>query len=333
MNQTAKPDLPACVINCCVYDTQGRRRDITLDAISDVLAVDDGSFLWVGLYQPAEEILDKLQEEFGLHDLAIEDAKNAHQRPKIETYGNTLFLALHTAQAQGEDIRYGETLAFLGRRFLVTVRHGASLSYAPARARVEREPELLALGPSYGLYAVLDFIIDNYMPVVEGFKDTLTRLEKDIFSDSYRRETIVRLYDLKRDLTFMRLAVSPLQDVLAQLQRSNTTLIPDEVKLYLRDVYDHAARLNDSIDALRDMLGTAMNVNQSLVTLAQGEVVKRLAGWAALLAAPTLIASWYGMNFDNMPELHGKYGYFVLIGIVAVVCLVLYRYLKKVRWL
>lgn len=333
MNPTAKSDLPACVINCCVYDTQGRRRDISLDAISDVLAVDDGSFLWVGLYQPSDEILDKLQEEFCLHDLAVEDAKHAHQRPKIETYGNTLFLALHTAQTHGDEIRYGETLAFLGRRFLVTVRHGASLSYAPARARVEREPELLALGPSYGLYAVLDFIIDNYMPVVEGFKDTLTLLEKDIFSEDYKRETLVRLYDLKRDLTFMRLAVSPLQDMLAQLQRSNSALIPDEVKLYLRDVYDHAARLNDSIDALRDMLGTAMNVNQSLVTLAQGEVVKRLAGWAALLAAPTLIASWYGMNFGNMPELHGKYSYFVLIGVVAVVCLVLYRYLKRVRWL
>jgi magnesium transporter len=333
MNQTAKPDLPACVINCCVYDTQGRRRDITLDAISDVLAVDDGSFLWVGLYQPAEEILDKLQEEFGLHDLAIEDAKNAHQRPKIETYGNTLFLALHTAQAQGEDIRYGETLAFLGRRFLVTVRHGASLSYAPARARVEREPELLALGPSYGLYAVLDFIIDNYMPVVEGFKDTLTRLEKDIFSDSYRRETIVRLYDLKRDLTFMRLAVSPLQDVLAQLQRSNTTLIPDEVKLYLRDVYDHAARLNDSIDALRDMLGTAMNVNQSLVTLAQGEVVKRLAGWAALLAAPTLIASWYGMNFTHMPELSWILGYPMAMGMMLLSAGLLYVVFKRHNWL
>ncbi len=333
MNPTAKSDLPACVINCCVYDAQGRRRDISLDAISDVLAVDDGSFLWVGLYQPSDEILDKLQEEFCLHDLAVEDAKHAHQRPKIETYGNTLFLALHTAQTHGDEIRYGETLAFLGRRFLVTVRHGASLSYAPARARVEREPELLALGPSYGLYAVLDFIIDNYMPVVEGFKDTLTLLEKDIFSEDYKRETLVRLYDLKRDLTFMRLAVSPLQDMLAQLQRSNSALIPDEVKLYLRDVYDHAARLNDSIDALRDMLGTAMNVNQSLVTLAQGEVVKRLAGWAALLAAPTLIASWYGMNFGNMPELHGKYSYFVLIGVVVLVCLVLYRYLKRVRWL
>ena len=334
MTDTAKPELPACVINCALYDKQGRRSDIGLDAISDVLAHDDGNFVWVGLYQPSDAILDKLQEEFGLHDLAVEDAQRAHQRPKIEAYGNSLFIAVNTAQAEEDNtLGYGETLAFLGPRYLITVRHGASRSYAAARARVEREPELLALGPSYGLYAVLDFIVDNYLPIVSGFKDTLRRLEKDVLSDSYRRDTILHLYDLKRELTYMRVAVAPLQDVLAQLSRTTSPLIPEEVRLYFRDVYDHAVRVNESIDAMRDMLGTAMSVNQSLVTLAQGEVVKRLAGWAALLAAPTLIASWYGMNFHNMPELQGRYSYFVLIGVVAAVCLGLYRYLKKVRWL
>lgn len=334
MTDAAKPHVPACVINCAVYDREGRRNDIGLDAISDVLAHDDGSFVWVGLYQPDDAILDKLQEEFGLHDLAVEDAHKAHQRPKIEVYGNSLFIAVNTAQAENDNtIGYGETLAFLGPRYLITVRHDASRSYSVARARVEREPELLQLGPSYGLYAVLDFIVDNYLPIVNGFKDTLRRLEKDIFSDSYRRDTILHLYDLKRELTYMRVAVAPLQDVLAQLSRTTSPLVPEEVRLYFRDVYDHAVRVNESIDAMRDMLGTAMSVNQSLVTLAQGEVVKRLAGWAALLAAPTLIASWYGMNFHNMPELHGKYSYFALIGVVAAVCLGLYRYLKKVRWL
>ncbi|HWU70819.1 MAG TPA: magnesium/cobalt transporter CorA [Pseudoxanthomonas sp.] len=334
MTDAAKPDVPACVINCAVYDREGRRSNIGLDAISDVLAHDDGSFVWVGLYQPSDAILDKLQEEFGLHDLAVEDAQRAHQRPKIEAYGNSLFIAVNTAQAEEDNtLGYGETLAFLGPRYLITVRHGASRSYASARSRVEREPELLALGPSYGLYAVLDFIVDNYLPIVSGFKDTLRRLEKDVLSDSYRRDTILHLYDLKRELTYMRVAVAPLQDVLAQLSRTTSPLIPEEVRLYFRDVYDHAVRVNESIDAMRDMLGTAMSVNQSLVTLAQGEVVKRLAGWAALLAAPTLIASWYGMNFHNMPELHGRYSYFVLIAVVAAVCLGLYRYLKKVRWL
>jgi magnesium transporter len=334
MNAITPPDdRPACVINCCVYGKHGQRRDINLDAISDVLANDDDSFVWVGLYQPSDDILEKLQEEFSLHDLAIEDAQHAHQRPKAEAYGNSLFIAVHTAQSVQEKIVYGETQAFLGPRYLLTVRHGASLSYATVRARLEREPELLALGPSFGLYAILDFIVDNYLPIVQSFKESLLRLEKDVFNENYHRNTLVRLYELKHQLTEMRLVVTPLQDVLSQLSRSTSPLIPDEVRLYFRDVLDHSVRVNDSTDAMRDMLGTAMSVNQSLVTLAQGEVVKKLAGWAALLAAPTLVASWYGMNFNNMPELHNQYSYFVLIGIVAVVCLVLYRYLKKVRWL
>ncbi|MFT4255664.1 MAG: magnesium and cobalt transport protein CorA [Pseudoxanthomonas sp.] len=327
------PNLPDCVINCCAYSKQGQRRDIGLDDISEVLAIDDGSFVWVGLYQPADEILDKLQEEFHLHDLAVEDASKAHQRPKVEAYGNSLFVAVHTVQTEGERIAYGETQAFLGPRYLVTVRHDASLSYAPARARVEREPELLALGPAYALYAVLDFIVDNYLPVVQTFKDGLGRLEKDVFSETFRRDLLVRLYWLKRQLTDMRGVVAPLQDVLSQLVRSTHPLIPDEVKLYFRDVLDHAVRVNDSIDGMRDMLGTAMNVNQSMVTLAQGEIVKRLGAWAALLAAPTLITSWYGMNFHRMPELDKPYAYPLMIVGVAGVCVGLYWLFKRVRWL
>ncbi|HXH00682.1 MAG TPA: magnesium and cobalt transport protein CorA [Xanthomonadaceae bacterium] len=324
---------PPCVVNCVAYDREGRRRDISLDAISDVLAVDDGSFVWVGLYEPQDTLLDKLQEEFGLHDLAVEDAQHAHQRPKIEAYGNSLFIAVHTAQVVGERIGFGETQAFLGRRYLVTVRHGASLSYAAVRARCEREPELLALGPAYGLYAVLDWIVDNYQPIVEDFRAALDRLEKDIFAETYRRETIVRLYELKRELTQLRLAAAPLQDILAQLTRAHDHLIPDEVRLYFRDVLDHVLRVNDTIDTLREMLGAALSVNLSLVTVSQGEIVKKLAGWAALLAAPTLIASWYGMNFVHMPELAGRYSYAVVLGVAVLVCAVLYRTLKKARWL
>ncbi|MFT4197020.1 MAG: magnesium and cobalt transport protein CorA [Pseudoxanthomonas sp.] len=335
---TRAPDLPQSVINCCMYTKQGRRIDIGLDAISDALANDDDSFVWVGLFHPQEDVLDKMQEEFGLHDLAVEDASVAHQRPKVEAYGNSLFVAAQTVQTidteQGETrIVYGETLAFLGPRYLLTVRHNAALSYASVRARVEREPELLALGPSYCLYAALDFIVDNYLPVVNHFHDVLLQLEKDIFSEDYRRDILVRLYGLKRELTDMRQRTAPMQDVVMALSRSASPLIPDEVKLYFRDVSDHAVRVNDSIDAMRDLLGSAMSVNQSLVTLAQGEVVKKLAGWAALLAVPTLVASWYGMNFVNMPELHRPHAYYVMIAVVAVACIVLYRYLKKVRWL
>jgi magnesium transporter len=326
--------MPGPVVNCVAYDREGRRSEISLEAISDVLAADDGSFVWVGLYEPGDALLDKLQEEFGLHDLAVEDAQHAHQRPKIEPYGDSLFVVAHTAQASGgAGIAFGETHAFLGKRYLVTIRHGVSASYAPTRARVEREPELLSLGPSYCLYAVLDTIVDHYLPIVDAFSDTLGTLEKDIFSEEFHRGTVLRLYALKRELTRMRMAVAPMQDILAQLTRSHPELVRDEVRPYFRDVLDHALRVIESNDTMREMLTAAMSVNLSLVTVAQGEVVKRLGAWAALLAAPTLIASWYGMNFAHMPELAGRWSYAALAGGVAVVCAVLYRMFKRAHWL
>jgi len=330
---SALPVNPACVINCTWYDGNGTPQALALDNISDVLASDAKGFVWVGLYEPDDAVLDKMQEEFNLHDLAIEDTRKAHQRPKIENYGNSLFVVVHTAQVLDERIRYGETHAFLGPRFLLTVRHGASLSYAPVRARLEREPELLAMGPSFCLYSVLDAVVDNYLPITSSFSDTLDMLEKDIFSEDYKRRTVIRLYELRRELNKMRLAVAPLQDALAQLQRNQAQLVNEEVRLYLRDVQDHAARINDAIDTLREMLGTALSVNLSLVTLAQGETVKRLGAWAALLAAPTLITSWYGMNFTGMPELAGRYAYPLLIVGISVTCVVLYRLFKRSGWL
>ena len=326
-----KAGTPACVVNCAVY-RDGRRQDITLDQISEVLAVDDGSFVWVGLYEPDETLLDKLQEEFGLHDLAVEDAHNAHQRPKLEAYGHTLFIAVHTAQLVDEHVRFGETHIFFGQRFLVTVRHGASQSYAPVREKLEREG-LLKLGASVALHGVLDSIVDNYEPIIDDFQDELDDLERAIFAEDFRRETVQRLYTLRKELTQMRTSVAPLQDILSQIMRSETLPIVDETKPYFRDVRDHVNRTIDLIDVLRDTATAAMSTNMAMVNYAQGEVVKKLAGWAGLLALPTLVASWYGMNFEHMPELHTAYAYPVLIGLVLVACVVLYRYLKKVRWL
>lgn len=332
MENAQKPS-PACVVNCVRYGRDGARRDITLDEISDVLAVDDGSFVWVGLYEPEESLLDKLQEEFDLHDLAIEDAHHAHQRPKIEAYGNSLFIAVHTAQALEGKVSFGETHIFVGPRYLVTVRHGTSLSYNAVRARCEREPELLAIGPTYGLYAVLDFIVDNYLPIVDDFREKLNALEQDIFAESFSRDTVRKLYDLKRELTRLRLAVGPMQDITGQLTRVHTNLVGEEMRLYLRDVYDHTLRVNDATDTLREMLTAAMSVNLALVTVAQGEVVKRLAGWAGLLAAPTLIASWYGMNFRHMPELGGRYSYAILVAATAAVVAGLFVVLRRAKWI
>lgn len=327
------PSLPQCVINCAAYGRDGTRRDISLDAISDVLAVDDGSFVWVGLYEPDEGILEKLQEEFCLHDLAVEDAHNAHQRPKIEAYGNSLFVAIHTAQKIDNRIRFGETHIFVGPRYLVTVRHGASISYKGARARMEREPDLLEHGPGAALYAVFDSVVDNFMPIVEGFTQELNELEKDIFAEDFSKETVQELYDLKRELTRLRMAVAPLQDILGQLARSRGGLIDEEIQLYFRDVLDHAVRINETTDTLREMLTAAVSVNLSLVTVRQGETVKRLGAWAALLAAPTLITSWYGMNFKYMPELEGQWSYGILVGVIALTCVVLYAGFKRAKWL
>ena len=331
---TSKPDAaPTPIVNCAAYDRTGQRRDISLDAISDVLAVDDGSFVWVGLYEPEDALLDKLQEEFHLHDLAVEDAQNAHQRPKLESYGSSLFMVLHTAQLTDGHVHFGETHIFVGAHFLITVRHGASESYAQVRKRFEREPEMLAQGPIAALYGILDFIVDNYEPIVEDFRTALDALEHDVFTETYRRDTIVQLYELKKELTQMRLAVAPVQDIVAQVTRTPVLPFSEESKLYLRDVQDHAVRLNESIDTLREMLTAAMGVNMSLAAIGQGEIVKKLAGWAGLLAVPTLVASWYGMNFKHMPELDHPHAYPLLIVVVLVACIILYRYLRKVRWL
>ncbi len=321
------------VVNCIAYRKDGSRiGDVTLDEISDVLAKPD-TFVWVGLHEPDEELLLKLQEEFCLHDLAIEDAHTAHQRTKIETYGDSLFLVVQTAQQIDGNLAFGETHIFLGPRYLVSVRHGASLSYAPARRACEHTPELMALGPSYALYSILDFIVDNLLPIVRASREELQQLEKDIFAEAFKRSTVRRLYNMQRDLMTLRLAVAPMQDIISQLTRLHPNLIPKELRAYFRDVYDHVFRVNEAISAMREMLAAAINVNLSLVTFGQNEVMKKLAGWAAMLAAPTLITSWYGMNFTHMPELTQPWAYPAVIGVVAIVVIGLFVGLKRAKWL
>ncbi|MGH8113503.1 MAG: magnesium/cobalt transporter CorA [Rhodanobacteraceae bacterium] len=321
------------VANCAAYGANGRKiRDITLDEISDFLAQPDG-FVWVGLVEPDEPLLEKLRGEFGLHELAVEDAHTAHQRPKIEAYGDSLFIVAQTAQITNGTIAFGETHIFIGKRYLLTVRHGASLSYVPARRGCEQTPEYLALGPSYALYSILDFIVDNYLPIVQDFKQELQELEHDVFGEVANREVTHRLYDMQRELLTLKLAATPLQDILGQLVRLHPEVIRDEVRPYFRDVQDHVTRVSDAINSMREMLGAAMNVNLSLITVRQNEVVKRLAGWAALLAAPTLLASWYGMNFHNMPELANRYAYPAIIAFTIAVCVTLFIVLKRAKWL
>ncbi len=329
-SQSASPKM---VVNCVAYKNTGKRsREITIEEISDVLQESD-TFIWLGLHEPDETLLWKIQQEFGLHELAVEDALHAHQRPKIEVFDEVLFIAMHTAQFVGRKVEFGETHVFLGKRFLVTVRHGASLSYAPARLHCEQTPHLLKLGPSFGLYSVCDAVVDNFFPIVENFQESLRELEEEIFQDDFDPDTTKQLYRLKRELVKLRLAVSPLQDILNQLVRFHPELIEQDTRPYFRDVCDHAVRMTDTINTLSEMLTAALQLNLSLVSLGQNVVVKRLAGWAALLTVPTLVASIYGMNFEVMPELKWRFGYPAVVFGTLVICGLLYRRLKKANYL
>ncbi|HSB94895.1 MAG TPA: magnesium/cobalt transporter CorA [Spongiibacteraceae bacterium] len=320
------------VINSVAYRDGKRLADIDLDDISDVIK-EPNTFVWVGLHEPEPALLQKMQEEFGLHDLAIEDARDAHQRPKIETYGDSLFIVVKTAEIIDEQVEYGETHFFVGTNFLISVRHGCSQGYIRVRDRCEDLPQMLAKGPGFALYALLDFIVDNYQPIVTGFEAEFDVLESDIFKGQFDNLALERLYDLKIKLMGLRNAVVPIEDVCMQLMRFHPELIPKDVRAYFRDIHDHVVRISEALDNLREMLTTAMQVNLALVTVRQNEVVKRLAGWGAILAVPTVVFSLYGMNFKAMPELDWSFGYPVAVSSTLIGCGLLYRKLKRSSWL
>jgi magnesium transporter len=319
------------VVNSVAYRGGQRLGDVSIDDISEAI-VEPGTFVWLGLHEPDEPLLSKIKEEFGLHELAIEDAHNAHQRPKIEAYGASVFIVLKTAQLEDGKVTYGETHLFVGPNFIVSVRHGSSSSYRQVRERTELNARMLAKGPGFAAYAILDFVVDNFQPVVAQFERTFASLEQDIFRQQFDRLVIERLYDLKSDLLGLRNTALPVSDICAELMRFHENIIPREIRPYLRDVQDHVARLIGSIDNMREMLNTAMQVNLAMVGVGQNEVVKRLAGWAAILALPTVIFSLYGMNFEAMPELNWRYSYPLVLAVTAAGCVLLYRKLRRAGW-
>ena len=320
------------VVNCVVYRHGARVGDIPVEQISDVLE-QPGTFVWVGLHEPDLALLRQVQSEFGLHELAVEDALSAHQRPKLEEYGESLFVVLQTAQWWEDSMHLGETHVFVGKRFLVSVRHGPSMTYAKVRERCEANPGRLAMGPGYALYAVMDFIVDNYAPIVARFSARLEQLESAIFAQSFSRATIEQLYDLKREMQLLRGAAAPVLDICTELMRLHSDIVPKETKEYFRDIRDHARRVVEATDAMREMLTAATQVHLALASVAQNEVVKRLAGWGAILAIPTMVFSLYGMNFEYMPETHSPWGYPLILAGVVLGCAWLYRRLRRVGWL
>ncbi len=323
------------VVNCAEYADGRRVADVHLPDVREVLGLEHPSrFVWIGLHEPNEELMHQVQHQFRLHDLAVEDAHRAHQRPKLEEYGAALFVVLRTAQRDPEGkMAFGETHLFVGPGYLVSVRHGASVPYVDVRQRCESAPHLLRKGPGFVLYAIMDFVVDNYFPIVDELEEALEKLEEDIFGGNYRRETTECIYDLKRDLLGLKRAVSPLIDICNRLTRFDSGLIDAESRPYFRDVYDHVIRINETVDNLRELLNGALEANLSLISIQQNEVTKKLASWAAILAVPTMLAGVYGMNFEFMPELKWSLGYPVAMGVMAVACGALYWRFKKVGWL
>lgn len=306
--------------------------DIDMDGIGEAIRQPD-HFIWLGLREPDPALLASIQNAFGLHELAVEDARSAHQRPKLEEYGDSLFIVLHTAVLANDGIEFGETHFFVGSHFLVTVRHGASLGHSKVRARCEALPHQLAKGPGFALYAIMDFIVDNYIPVLDGLQARFDALESAIFANHPSRQTMEGLYELKRELIQMQGIIMPVIDICNVLMHSHEINIPKDVRLYFRDIADHISRIDRAMDGMREMLIAAMQVHLTFETVRQNEVVKRLAGWGAILAIPTMLFSWYGMNFRHMPELEWEYSYPLVVGGVSIGSLLLYWRLKRSGWL
>jgi magnesium transporter len=322
------------VIAAAAYSAGRKVQDIGIGE-SGEWAAKPGHFVWIGIHEPDERELRELQAQFNLHDLAIEDALKAHQQPKIEQYGDTTFLVLRTAfLLGGERITLGETEIFVGRGYIISVRHGDSASYARVRQCAESAPQRLAHGEDYVVYAIIDFVVDNYMVVIDKLRADFEALEETILKPPLGEAKIVRIYGLRRELQRLRLAVAPTAEVCKRLQHAE--LLPGidpAFKPYYRDVVDHLKRVLEQIDLLLETLSFAFEATLLVESSRQSEISRRLTGWAAILAVPTAIAGIYGMNFEHMPELSWRYGYATVLGVIAVVCSALFVRFRRAGWI
>ncbi|MFP6559109.1 magnesium/cobalt transporter CorA [Paraburkholderia sp. B3] len=324
------------LINCAAYEGGRKLGDIPLKDVSDYL-VRTECFVWVALKDPDAGEMDAMKEEFDLHALAIEDVMNGNQRPKIEEYGDTLFAVFHTIEA-GEDgeLVMGQVNVFAGQNFVLSVRHRTQQGFQDVRARCEREPELLREGAGFVVYALIDSVVDRYMPVLDALSGEIEELEDRIFEKNgvaASRSIIEDLYSLKRRLVILQHHVSPLVEAVGKLVGGRIPPICAGMQAYYRDVYDHLVRVSNLVDARREMIVTAIQVNLGMISLAESEVTKRLGSFAALFAVPTMIAGIYGMNFQEIPELHYRYGYPVCLGVMAAIDVMLYFLFRRAGWL
>jgi len=321
------------LINCVAYKDGSKLGDVPIDDISDYLA-QPGCFVWVALKDASPEELSKMQEEFGLHDLAIEDARHGHQRPKIEEYDDTLFAVLQTVEiGPTDELVIGEVDIFVGTNFVLSCRNRTQQGFLGVRSRAEREPHLLKHGPAFVFYALMDAVVDRYFPIIDALETDLEVVEEQIFEPRLGRANIEQLYALKRRIGVFKHAVAPLQEAVAKLVAGRVPQVCSDNREYFRDVYDHLARMNASLDSLRDTIAIAMQVNLSMVTIEETEITKRLAAYAGIFAVATAFAGIWGMNFEHMPELKLTWGYPAALTIIAGACGLVWWRFRRAKWL
>ena len=320
------------LVNSVAYRDGKKIADIKREEIHSYLQRND-CIVWVAVRDPEAHELEQLEAEFDLHPLAIEDARHGHQRPKFEEYGDELFFVLHMIEPDGDELRVGEVDIFVARNYVLSVRSNSERGFADVRTRCEREPELMQHGTGYILYALMDAVVDRYFPILDGIETQLENIEDRIFAGTSPRANIEALYGIKRDLMTLKHATAPLLEAVGKLYGGRVPQICAGLGDYFRDVSDHLVRINQNIDAAREMVTTAISVNLSMITLQESEVTKRLAGYAALVAVPTMIAGIYGMNFEFMPELKWVWGYPLSLGsMIAIDGYLFYRF-RKAKWL
>lgn len=327
----------AMIVDCAVYE-DGRRRRGNLDLEEAYEAPRSGggsSFVWIGLREPSSEEFDAVAREFYLHELAVEDAIKAHQRPKIEEYEHTLFVVLKTAKYHddSETVEIGEINLFMGDGFLVSVRHGGPSPLGDVRHAIESRPDLLKCGPGAVMHAIVDRVVDDYEPVLAGIEDDIEEVEEQVFSDDRGVNPTERIYKLKREVLSMHRATGPLVEPLQRLARGDVPYVDAEIREYFRDVYDHVARATDSTDSMREMLNGILDANTAQVSIRQNDDMRKISAWVGIAAVPTLLAGIWGMNFTHMPELNWSFGYPMALIVIVAVMLFLYRTFKRAGWL
>jgi len=320
------------VINCVAYQNGRKLADISIGEISSYISRPD-CFVWVALKDPDPAELRAMQNEFGLHELAVEDAQHGHQRPKIEEYDHSLFVVLHLIERDEDELNVGEVAIFAGAKYVLSVRSRTERGFTDVRTRCEQEPELLRHGSGYVLYALMDAVVDRYFPILEDIESAIEDIEEHIFADQPAREHIEALYSAKRRLMILKHATEPLLEATAKLFGGRVPQLCVALQDYFRDVYDHLLRLNQAIDSSRDMVNTGISVTISLISIQENTVTKRLAAYAALVAVPTLIAGVYGMNFHNMPELNWIWGYPLALLLMAGIDGYLFYRFRRAKWL